>query len=260
MLKRVSGMPDETGACVAISEAAYPAPFASGLEYGAPARGTWNIVHTGMLIPEAHQIFVCAANCLRGVVLTAAEMNAQDRFSTVTILEHNVLDGSMEDLIVEGVGDILKKLPKKPPAVLVYTSCIHHFMGCDLPLVYRRLRKENPGVAFIDCYMTPILRKSVSPDQMMRKQLYGLLEPRPLEAGAVNLIGNNLPTDESSELCRMIRENGFTLRDITACKTYEEYESRIAEADGPAIELVAIGLVGPKKLISKLTGNLALFK
>ncbi|WP_273416387.1 DUF2000 domain-containing protein [Pseudomonas sp.] len=45
-----------------------------------------------------------------------------------------------------------------------------------------------------------------------------------------------------------------------SCKTYEEYESRIAEADSPAIELVAIGLVGPKKLISKLTGNLALFK
>jgi len=45
-----------------------------------------------------------------------------------------------------------------------------------------------------------------------------------------------------------------------SCKTYEEYESRIAEADSPAIELVAIGLVGPKKLINKLTGNLALFK
>lgn len=45
-----------------------------------------------------------------------------------------------------------------------------------------------------------------------------------------------------------------------SCKTYEEYESRISEADSPAIELVAIGLVGPKKLISKLTGNLALFK
>ena len=45
-----------------------------------------------------------------------------------------------------------------------------------------------------------------------------------------------------------------------SCKTYEEYESRIAEADSPAIELVAIGLVGPKNIISKLTGNLALFK
>lgn len=45
-----------------------------------------------------------------------------------------------------------------------------------------------------------------------------------------------------------------------SCKTYQEYEARISEADSSAIELVAIGLIGPKKKISKLTGNLSLFK
>ena len=87
---------------IPIGQADYPAPFASGLEYSAPARGTWNIVHTGMLIPEAHQIFVCAQGCLRGVVLTAAEMGAQDRFSTVAVRENNVLNGDMESLIIDG--------------------------------------------------------------------------------------------------------------------------------------------------------------
>ena len=76
---------------VRIADADFPAPFRSGLEYSSPARGTWNIVHTGMLIPEAHEIFVCAAGCLRGVVLTAAEMGAQDRFSTVAVRENNLL-------------------------------------------------------------------------------------------------------------------------------------------------------------------------
>ena len=32
-------------------EAAFPAPFPHGLEYSPPCRGTWNIVHTGMLVP-----------------------------------------------------------------------------------------------------------------------------------------------------------------------------------------------------------------
>ena len=45
-----------------------------------------------------------------------------------------------------------------------------------------------------------------------------------------------------------------------SCKTYEEYEARICEADSSGIELVALGLVGPQKSISKLTGNLSLFK
>ena len=59
---RAGAVLDSTQATIA--EAAFPVPFAQGLEYGTPARGTWNIVHTGMLIPQAHQIFVCAAGCL----------------------------------------------------------------------------------------------------------------------------------------------------------------------------------------------------
>ena len=144
MLKSVWNYTDESGASVTMAEAAFPSPFHSGLEYGAPARGCWNIVHTGMLIPEVHQIFVCASGCLRGVVLTAAEMGAAHRFSTVEICENNVLEGDMEELIINGVSDILERLPKLPPAVLIYTSCIHHFMGCDLPRVYRILREKFP--------------------------------------------------------------------------------------------------------------------
>lgn len=225
MIKRIGPAFDETGAALPIKEAAFPAPFSSGLEYGAPARGAWNIVHVGMLIPEAHQVFVCAGNCLRGVVLTAAEMGAQDRFSTVTIKENNVLDGDMEDLIVEGVADILGRLPKRPPAVLVFLSCIHHFMGCDIGLCFQRLRERFPDVAFTDCYMNPIMRKSgLTPDQLMRRQLYSLLEPRPREEKAINLIGNCLPTDEDSDPIRLIRQAGSTLRDVTLCRTYEEYQ------------------------------------
>jgi len=224
---------------IRIKEAAFPCAFASGLEYSAPARGTWNIVHTGMLVPEAHEIFVCASSCLRGVVLTAAEMNALNRFSSIVICENNVLEGDMESLIIDGVTDILKKLPKKPPAVLLYTSCIHHFMGCDLSLVYRTLRKKFPDVAFTDCYMNPIMRKSgLTPDETMRRQLYGFLEKRPKNAASINIIGNNIATEESSELVRMVRENGYELKDIICCKTYKEYldmsESMINISYNPA--------------------------
>lgn len=225
MLKRVFDPNDTSGAAVKISQARFPAPFVSGLEYGAPARGTWNIVHTGMLIPDAHQVFVCASNCLRGVVLTAAEMNASHRFSTVTIKENNVLEGDMEELIIEGVSDIIRKLPNRPPAVLVYTSCIHHFIGCDLPLCYKELRKRFPDIAFTDCYMNPIMRKSgLTPDQIMRRQLYSLLETREKDPKSVNIIGNNYATDDDSDIVRFIKKSGYTLREVPRCTTYEEYQ------------------------------------
>ena len=158
MLKRVNGPRQLAG--IPIRDAAFPEPFPQGLEYASPARGTWNIVHTGMLIPQAHEIFVCAASCLRGVVLTAAELGAQDRFSTVEVREEDLLDGGMEELVIEGVCDILEKLPQKPPAVLVYTSCVHHFAGCDLKLIYDTLLSRYPDIDFADCYMNPILRMS----------------------------------------------------------------------------------------------------
>ena len=153
-------------------------------------------------------------------------MNAANRFSTIAIRENNVLDGDMESLIIDGVTDILSKLPAKPRAILLFTSCIHHFMGCDLELVYRTLRGRFPNIDFTDCYMNPIMRKSgMTPDQKMRQQLYSLLKPGSVHKKCINIIGNNLPTEESSELARMIIENGFELKDITSCKTYEQYLS-----------------------------------
>ena len=78
--------------------------------------------------------------------------------------------------------------------------------------------------------MNPIMRKSgLTPDQIMRRQLYSLLEECPINTGSVNIIGNNIATDESSDLVRMIRENGFELKDITLCKTYQDY-LRMAES------------------------------
>ncbi len=204
--------------------------FPGGLEYGAPARGTWNIVHTGMLVPEAHEIFVCAEGCLRGVVLTAAEMGAEDRFSTIEVCENNVLYGDMEELITEGVSDILSRLRYKPRAVLLYTSCVHHFMSIDLERVYGVLRKEHPDTDFIDCYMNPIMRKSgITPDELMRRQMFGLLKKRDINEKAINLIGNDLATENTSELITVLRHAGYTVRQINDLKTYDEYQE-MAEA------------------------------
>ena len=81
MLRRVGETVDSKDAVVKIKDASFPTPFVSALEYNSPVHGNWNIVHTGMQVPESIQIYVCADNCMRGVVLTAAEMNAADRFS-----------------------------------------------------------------------------------------------------------------------------------------------------------------------------------
>ena len=226
MLKRIGENEiNENGAVVRMGDAMFPAPFKSGLEYSSPARGTWNIVHTGMLIPEAHEIFVCAASCLRGVILTAAEMNALDRFSTVEVKEENLLNGDLEELLIDGVSDIISKLKKRPPAVLVYTSCVHHFTGCDWKVMFGTLQERFPDIDIVDCYMNPTLRKSgLTPDQIMRRQLYALLKQREKVSNAVAIIGNDLPTKKNSDLYEILTGLGMKIHEITSCTTYEKYQ------------------------------------
>ena len=124
MLKRVGGEINPEGAVTTIGEVECPVPFPPGLEFNSPVHGNWNIVHTGMLMPEAIQIYVCADNCMRGVVLTAAEMNAADRFSFVIVEEENLLNGNLEYVTIEGVTDVLNKTEEKPKAVLLFTVSI----------------------------------------------------------------------------------------------------------------------------------------
>ena len=104
MLRR--GKPDtrveETDAAVKIADASFPVPFGHRLEFNAPVHSTWNIVHIGMLVPQCHQIYVCADNCMRGVVLTAAEMGADDRFSSVLLRKDDLYDQNLETITIEG--------------------------------------------------------------------------------------------------------------------------------------------------------------
>lgn len=231
MLKRVGGEIDPEGAVTTIGEADFPVPFPTGLEFNSPAHGNWNIVHTGMLMPEAIQIYVCADNCMRGVVLTAGEMNAAERFSFVIVEEENLLNGNLEDVTIEGVTDVLKKLEKKPKAVLLFTVCLHHFLGCDLELVYGELEARFPEIVFVRCYMDPIMQKhGATPDQKLRKAMYEPLRIQAADEKTVALVGSDFALDEDSDIKQLLQRNGYILRELPACKTWEEYQ-KLGEAE-----------------------------
>ena len=223
MLQKINGRPSR--ASILLCDAAYPNIFPPSLEYSSPARGTWNIVHTGMLVPESLQIYIGAAGCLRGVVLTAEEMGMMHRYASLEIKDKDIALGDQENFIVNGTTEILRNLSSPPRAVLVFTSCLHHFMGTDLHYVYRELAKRFPMIDFAPCIMDPIMSKSGMPPEVReRREIYRLLEPRTFDDG-INIIGGNLPLDESSETVKLLKETGRSLRDWTSCRTYEEFQT-----------------------------------
>ena len=226
MLKRVGDREFPGKTEVFIKEASFPVLFQPGLEFNSPAHGNWNIVHTGMLVPEAHQIYVCADNCMRGVVLTAAEMNAADRFSFVIVEEKDLLGGNLEDVTIEGVTDVLNRLDKKPKAVLLFTVCLHHFLGSDLDRIYGELEKRFPEIFFMRCFMDPIMQKTgPTPDQKLRLAMYDAVQERKADPKCVTVLGSDFALDEGSDICRILKKNEILLREIPTCETWEDYQN-----------------------------------
>ena len=223
MLRRVGETIDPKGAVVKIKDASFSAPFASELEYNSPVHGSWNIVHTGMQVPESIQIYVCADNCMRGVVLTAAEMNAADRFSFVILEEQDLLNSNLEDITIEGVTDVLNKRGDHPKAVLLFTVCLHHFVGSNLDYIYSELGHRFPDICFIRCYMDPIMQKhGLTPDQKLRKAMYDPLPVCEPNAKTVSVFGSDFALDESSDIKRLLKRYEYTVQELPACKTWQD--------------------------------------
>lgn len=229
MLQRINGRPSR--ACQLLRDAAPSALFPRTLEFSPPARGTWNIVHTGMLVPESHQIYVCASGCLRGVVLTAAEMGLSERFSTIELLEKDLLRSDNEELIITGVTDILDHLPHLPRVVLLFTACFHHFMGINLNYVYKNLRERFPQVDFAECIMDPIRQsKSLTPEERERREIYRLWRKLPLKPKHANIIAGNLPLDSSSEIMQLLMQANYTIHDMPRQTHYDDFIAMAASS------------------------------
>ena len=212
------------GAEIDIGEASYPKPFHIGLQYASPARGHWTIAHSPFLIPQCHQVYVCCACCLHGVVLSAHEIEGgAERFSTVTVTNENIIKGNLEEMMIDGIAHIVEHLPERPRCVEGFTSCIQHFLHIDIHLVYAQLRKRFPDIDFIDGYMIPTLQRRYSPDVLGRRQLMRAVTALPVRK-KVNFIVNYYPVDKESELVRMRVDAGWEIGDFADCKTYADYK------------------------------------
>lgn len=224
MLKRVGAEPNRRNYQVPIGKTEGLKLFSHHPEFNPPAHGVWNIVHVGMLVPEAHQIYVCGVNCMRGVVLTAAEMGQSQRFSMVLLEEEDLIQGTVEDVTLEGVASVLEKLPKLPPVVMVFTVCTHRFLGCDLDYIYGNLERRFPTVRFLRCFMEPITQKEgLSPDQRLRKAMYDPLPVCPSREKTAAILGSDFRLDAGADLRRMLEESGWTLLEIQNYDTYVDY-------------------------------------
>lgn len=204
------------------------------MQYNCPVHESWNIVHIGSLLPESHAIYVCGDNCLRGVVMTAAEMGLTSRFSAVMPTEAELLDGRLEEVTIQGTTNLIRKLPYRPKAVLLFLVCMHHMVGADENYIFRTLEQEFPDICFLRCWMDPAMQKlGPSPDMKLRREMLSPLKAgkRPperenqTEEAFVALVSDNLPMPTESTLALFLCELGIPYRQPQDCTSFLDYQS-----------------------------------
>ncbi len=213
-------------------------PYKPGLEYTPPARGTWTIAHTPLLVPESVEVYVCPESCLRGVSLSAAEFGGLGtRFSLVVVEEEDWIRSRMEPLFIEGVSDLLRQRyerdGKYPPICFVFNSCMHQFMDTNMALIFRKLAERFPDVLFVEGNMNCTMRTTQTHyEAATNRALYkGLLPVGDVHrhapeapSKAINVIGNYFAIDQSSELLELLGFAGYKVNDLPRVKTWDEYQ------------------------------------
>ncbi len=208
MLKRVGNRELSGKTEIFIKEASFPVPFQPGLEFNSPVHGT-GISYIRECCSEARQIYVCADNCMRGVVLTAAEMNAADRFSFVIVEEKDLLGGNLEDVTIEGVTDILNRLDRSQRQYCFLPCVFIIFWEVIWTASTENWKKDFRRSFFMRCFMDPVMQKTgPTPDQKLRRAMYDAVPERKADPECVTVLGSDFVLDESADICRILKKNG----------------------------------------------------
>ena len=196
------------------------------VHYCSPAHGGWGVVRVAMLVPESYQLFVCPSACGRHGALGAIEHGNKDRLSYLYIDEADIVSGSYEDLIIEGVDALLEVLEEQPKAMFIFVSCLDDLLGTDHPAILDVLNKKYP-IKFQVGHMNPITQGSKTPPPVtLQRKMYELVEGNGDNASALNLLGNFVALDENSELFDVLKTLGIEeVKHISEQATLKAFET-----------------------------------
>lgn len=199
--------------------------FENTLHYSSPGHGDWGVVRTGMLLPESCQLFVCPSACGRHGAIGAMKQGMKDRLFYLYVSQRDIIDG-YDDLIPEGVDQVLEAIPKRPKVFYIFVSCLDDLIGTDHSALLEKLHKKYPDIQFLTGHMNPIsLGSKTPPPVSIQNNLYSVLDWSKDRDSGVNAIGNLVKISDTSELYEFLKAYGHgTLRHISDYNTLSQYQ------------------------------------
>ena len=212
-------------------------------------RSCFNLTHYAKLIPESHAVFVMPPGCSRILRLSSIEEGMSHRFTMFNLEQSDIINGSVEDLLLEGAERTLKRLTedgRRPKILSVFASCVDSFIGTDREFVIEQLQEKYPDVIFFNLAVDPINRDSLPPLVRVHNTITALFE----KAGSTrtaNWLGHYLRPDENHPLLLKLQQSDITSRHLLDCETVEE----LRQMGNAAVNIVAGPMALPAARILK---------
>lgn len=212
-------------------------------------RSCFNLTHYAKLIPESHAVFVMPPGCSRILRLSSIEEGMSHRFTMFNLEQSDIINGSVEELLLEGAEHTLKRLTedgRRPKILSVFASCIDSFIGTDREYVMEELQRKYPDVIFFNLAVDPINRDTLPPLVRVHNTITALFE-KTGDARTANWIGHYLRPDEQHPLLLKLQERGIRSCHLLDCATVEE----LRQMGNAAVNIVAGPMALPAARILK---------
>ena len=194
------------------------------LSYNSPGANGYGVKRAGLAIPESVMLLVSPGCCGRNSTILSRVSGYSDRMFYLLMDETDLVTGRHLKKIPQAVREIVEVPEKKPKVVVICITCVDALLGTDLVRICKKAEQES-GVHVVPSYMYALMREGTKPPMTaIRQSVYSLLEKRPKNPHAVNLLGQFAPYDDDCEIYPMFRKVGLTkIREIGRMKTLDEY-------------------------------------
>ena len=212
-------------------------------------RSCFNLTHYAKLIPESHAVFVMPPGCSRILRLSSIEEGMSHRFTMFNLEQSDIINGSVEDLLLEGAERTLKRLTedgRRPKILSVFASCVDSFIGTDREFVIEQLQEKYPDVIFFNLAVDPINRDSLPPLVRVHNTITALFE-KTGSTRTANWLGHYLRPDGNHPLLLKLQQSNITSRHLLDCETVEE----LRQMGNAAVNIVAGPMALPAARILK---------
>ena len=193
--------------------------------YCSASAGGFGLVNSSLRLPQSHVMLVGPQSCGRHTSLGAFMRGYDRRNSYLFLDETDIALGTVDDLIVDAVGQTLDTVAVRPRVFIVMLTCLPFIAGVDEKALIEKLSSVYNDVAFQVFLMNPVSAgTNHSPGKILYSRIGELWDTDAEQDGSVNIVGSVIPPRSDSEIYSVVEGCGVgPVRHIGLSKDFDEF-------------------------------------